>query len=108
MTKVPFAEWSYDLEDDVPGTVFSAARGLYWYCADYHGGMSSALYSILSRLEYKPGVLEKSPASEALEDPPSSGEPTDSPVYDALVSGELDAEDVFAWIQEQLENGWVK
>ncbi|UQS95060.1 hypothetical protein Pam2_180 [Pseudanabaena phage Pam2] len=39
--------------------IFQAAQALYWYCTNYHGGMSCPLYSILSaRLQYIPSPSE--------------------------------------------------
>ncbi len=31
--------------------------GLYWYCNDYHNGMWSWQYSVLSNSKYKPSPL---------------------------------------------------
>ena len=35
-----------------------AWRAIYWYCANWHGGQSSNLYSVLSTAPYNPGRLE--------------------------------------------------
>lgn len=35
-----------------------AAKALYWYAANYHGGQDSKLYSILSTSIYRPGLME--------------------------------------------------
>jgi hypothetical protein len=73
---------------------FDAAQGLYWYAADYHEGQSSLLYSILSsRLGYRPAPSESCP------DPDSIAEW----FYDALVAGEVDAEDVLAFVETGYE-----
>lgn len=37
-----------------------AARGLHWFCVDYHDGQWSALYEVMSRLQYTPSCLEYS------------------------------------------------
>lgn len=47
---------------------FDAARALYWYASDYHGGQDSDLYSILSTSEYRPGMSEGSPSEDNDED----------------------------------------
>jgi len=44
---------------------FDLAQALYWHCADWHGGMSSCRYQILSTLGYSPGMSESGPDSEA-------------------------------------------
>src|SRR6185312_3252520 len=44
---------------------FGAAKGLYWYCSDWHGGQDSELYSIMSaRLDYHPAMSERGPDAE--------------------------------------------
>jgi hypothetical protein len=52
-------------DDDCKATAFDMACGLYWHCADYHGGQASERYSILSTLEYNPGASESGPDGEA-------------------------------------------
>lgn len=48
--------------EDEKCTLFDLSAGLYWYCADYHSGQSSELYSIMSaRLDYRPAPSERSP-----------------------------------------------
>ena len=39
---------------DVHAALFEAAEGLYWFAADYHGGMGTTLYRIMSTLGFKP------------------------------------------------------
>ena len=34
--------------------------GLYWYCSDYHSGMSSWEYRVLSNSRYKPAMSTSS------------------------------------------------
>jgi hypothetical protein len=36
---------------------FSKIIGLYWYCNDYHNGMWSWQYRVLSNSNYKPGCM---------------------------------------------------
>jgi len=44
---------------------FDAARGLYWYCSDWHEGQWSGKYSILSaRLQYTPAMSERGPSDD--------------------------------------------
>lgn len=38
--------------------VVDAARALFWYANDYHGGQFTDLYRILSTSEYHPGPME--------------------------------------------------
>ena len=64
------------------------AGGLHWYCAEYHGGQASGLYSMMCRVQYRPGAFETGPTYEAKN------------VYDALVSGDIDPEDVLARLVE--------
>lgn len=71
--------------------VFSVAQGLYWYCADYHGGQNSEEYSIMSQLEYRPAPSERGPSDSIAQ-----------AVYDDLGQGQLDMGDVYDWI----ENHW--
>jgi hypothetical protein len=72
------------------GDVFSAACGLYWFCADYHEGQGSEKYRILSQLDYKPSFSERGPgecfAAQL--------------VYQALEAGDVDASDVFDFVQK--------
>jgi hypothetical protein len=35
-------------------------QALYWYCSENHAGQNDLLYTILSRLQYKPSLTEKS------------------------------------------------
>lgn len=44
--------------DDLDCVVFDLAAGLYWYCYDWHDGVWSDLYCILSNLDYTPGMAE--------------------------------------------------
>lgn len=45
-------------DDDV-----DAYAAIYWFASDWHGGQSSNLYSVLSTSPYKPGMMERGPAS---------------------------------------------
>lgn len=40
---------------------FDAARGLYWFCCHWHDGQWGTLYSVMSRLDYHPGMGEDAP-----------------------------------------------
>lgn len=72
---------------------FEAAQALYWYCCDYHGGMSCPLYSILSvRLQYTPSCSEL-----GVSDDDDSGL-----FYQALESGEVEAENLLTAIHEAM------
>ena len=73
------------------GDSFPAARALYWYCADHHSGQTSALYSILSTLPYRPGAMERSPDLYGME--------TEDWIYRELADGRMDPSDVLDWIQ---------
>lgn len=44
-------------EDGFDGSPYAAA--IYWFCADYHGGQFTNMYSVLSTSKYRPGILEK-------------------------------------------------
>lgn len=77
------AETVYSSEDR-----FSVAQGLYWYCADYHGGQNSEAYSVLSQLDYRPGACERGPDDS-----------TAQAIYEDLVTGQLDVADVYQWIE---------
>lgn len=41
---------------------FDVAQAIYWFCADYHSGQTSNLYSVLCGSKYRPGCLEYSAA----------------------------------------------
>ena len=71
---------------------FEAAQALYWYCCDYHGGMSSELYRILSQLDYNP-----SPSECGVSDDDDSSE-----FYKALEDGEIEAENLLSDIHEAM------
>lgn len=73
---------------------FDAAQALYWYAANYHQGQSSELYSILSRLDYKPGAWENGPEADS----------TAEVVYSDLEAKAVDAEALYAWIERTLAN----
>lgn len=63
---------------DAMSVLFNLAAGLYWYCADWHGGMSSPEYSIMSaQLAYQPGPSECSPG----DGPPTDDNEDDHYVY---------------------------
>ena len=69
---------------------FEAAQALYWYCANYHSGLSCPLYSILSRkLGYTPSPSELGVSEE-------------DTFYKALESGEILAEDMLSAIHEAM------
>jgi hypothetical protein len=53
--------WGAAFDGDHGAFLFAAEGAIYWFCADYHDGQCTELYSILSCSEYKPGALEKSP-----------------------------------------------
>jgi hypothetical protein len=38
-------------------TTYDKIVGLYWYCSDYHSGMRSWQYRVLSSSNYRPGIL---------------------------------------------------
>ena len=44
------------------------AEGIYWFCADWHGGQSSALYACLSCNPFSPGPLSNGPDSDGAKD----------------------------------------
>lgn len=71
---------------------FEAAQALYWYCTDYHSGMFSELYSILSQLDYNPSSSECG----------VSDDNDSSDFYQALENGEIEATKLFDDIQEIL------
>lgn len=82
----PYLDGSIDL-----GTVFDVARGLYWFCADTHGGQDSTEYAILSGLNYTPGASERGPADDDL-----SGI-----VYHGLMRHQLDAAEVAEFVHTE-------
>jgi len=49
--------------DDIKCVQFDIAEALYHFCADYHGGQWSELYSVLSELGeiYSPGMGDMGP-----------------------------------------------
>ena len=71
---------------------FQAAQALYWYCTNYHGGMSCPLYSILSaRLQYTPSPSELGVSHD-----------DDSGLYAKLESGEILADNLLNDIHEAM------
>jgi len=66
---------------------FDYAAALYWYASDHHGGQGSKLYSILSRVDYKPGLRERSVDHVGSEEA--------NEIYNELESGEISSEEVF-------------
>jgi hypothetical protein len=68
--------------------VTDAARALYWYCADYHDGQFSALYEMLSMIDYCPSPFENGVKGDSKE------------IYDKLVSKEIDYEDLYAYVKD--------
>lgn len=73
--------------------IFSAAEALYWYCYEWHGGGGSDEYSILSELQYKPGMMENGveAGTEAYD------------VYCELVNGGVEPRPLLKIIQEWQE-----
>jgi len=69
---------------------FGAARGLHWYCADYHNGQSSELYAIQCELKYTP-----SPSENGTSDDDYSGY-----VYECLENGIMQPDEILEAIQE--------
>ena len=53
-----------DADENEKCTLFDLARGLYWYCVEWHGGQWSELYRISCHLDYRPGAGEYSPVDE--------------------------------------------
>lgn len=43
---------------------FSKIVGLYWYCSDWHSGMSSWQYRVLSTSNYRPSALTSGVSDE--------------------------------------------
>jgi len=72
---------------------FDAAQGLYWYCVDYHSGLSCELYSIQCTLGYKPSATERSPDTEKSKE-----------VYESLESKEIDPKELHDKINEIYES----
>lgn len=64
------------------------ASALYWYCADYHTGQGSRLYSVLSQLQYEPARSECSPPSYEADE-----------LYNMPVAGDLDAQEMLNEVQ---------
>lgn len=83
-----------DVQYEPEGARMDAAQGLYWFCSDNYAGQGDPLYSVLSRLEYRPGARETGPRlhSEA------------EAVYEALLDEELDAEELLSWIEGRRSN----
>jgi hypothetical protein len=75
---------------------FDAAQALYWYAANYHGGQSSTLYSLLSRLNYKPGAMETGPDKDL-----DGGMSMSEMIYEDLKAGSLDPEELLDWIEDE-------
>ncbi len=72
--------WEGARDTDAVGTLFDLAAGLYWYCSDWHSGMHSPEYSILSaQLDYCPGCCEESPIDE--EGKPTNAEDGESVLW---------------------------
>lgn len=42
-----------------------AECAIYWFAHDYHGGLSTNLYEVLSTSPYHPGPLERGPTGHA-------------------------------------------
>lgn len=43
---------------------FDREGAIYWLASDYHGGQSSALYSVLSLSKFRPGPSVNGPETE--------------------------------------------
>jgi hypothetical protein len=43
---------------------FDREEAIYWFAANWHGGMSSNLYEAICSSQYKPGPLRDGPDSE--------------------------------------------
>ena len=43
---------------DLESFQISAEIAIYWFAADFHGGQSHPLYSVLSTSHYHPGYME--------------------------------------------------
>jgi hypothetical protein len=50
--------------EDAKCVAFDIADGLYWHCADWHGGQGSPRYRIMCELDYSPGACERSPEED--------------------------------------------
>ena len=72
---------------------FDAARGLHWYCVDYHSGMSSDLYSIQCQLHYTPSRSENG----------ASDDDYSGYVYDCLEEGLMEPSEILEAIQEVMK-----
>lgn len=70
---------------------FSAACALYWYCTNWHQGQSSDLYSILSKLDYRPGALEHGPDPDGIE----------AIIYSDLEAKTIDPRELAMWIEKE-------
>lgn len=77
-----------DLLGLIPEDRFEVAEGLYWYCADYHGGQRSEEYRIMCGLRYRPGPLERGPEEVGIA----------RDVYAALERGDVSAKAVSEWV----------
>lgn len=74
---------------------FSAAAGLYWYCADYHAGLDCPLYAILCTVGYEPGPLESGTGDDLVA----------AEVYDNLLNRSIDPEELADEIYRTLAEG---
>lgn len=85
-------------------TAGDIARGLWWYCNDYHGGMMTPEYSYLSAGPYKPGAAERSPVegeeSETAE--PADENEEAAQVYRDLEDGVLDFTETVSYLAAAL------
>lgn len=73
---------------------FSATQALYWFCVDYHGGISCPLYSIQCRLGYNPGCNEY-----GCDDDYEAQE-----FYDALENNEISPQTLFDEISDVVKS----
>ena len=92
-TQIPMCDFARQYDLSGLHGAFTAACGLHWYCVDYHGGQGDRLYALQCALRYQPGPMEHGP------DPDS----TDAVIYGMLETGQLDPEDVGAWIKVEYE-----
>lgn len=45
---------------------FDREQAMYWFAANWHGGQTSNLYSVLSTSPYKPGMMESGPEPDSM------------------------------------------
>jgi len=57
------ARWP-EADEDEQCVLFDLARGLYWFCVEWHGGQWCDLYAVSCALDYRPSACEGSPVDE--------------------------------------------